>query len=106
MAISPHRAWSDLPVSPGSILKEEIEYRGMTHKELADRMGRPTEVIEQILRGKKAITHTTAVEIQNALGISAQFWLNLETAYRMTLAKQKARMRLLDCTPDSKIDSV
>ena len=92
MATSSHRVWSDLPVSPGSILKEEIEYRGMTQKELADLMGRPTQVIEKIFCGNEAITHTTAIEIQNALGISAQFWLNLETAYRTTLARQEAHL--------------
>ncbi len=92
MATSSHSTWSDHAVSPGSVLKEEIEYRGMTQKELAALMGRPTQVINEIILGKKAITPTTASEIQNALGISAQFWLNLETAYRTTLAKQEARV--------------
>ncbi len=94
MAISPQHVWSDLPVSPGSVLEEEIEYRGMTQKELAARMGRPTQVINEIIRGKKAITHNTASEMQKALGISAQFWVNLETAYRMTLARLEERERL------------
>ncbi len=94
MTISPNRAWSDLPVSPGSVLEEEIEYRGMTQKELAARMGRPTQVINEIVRGKKAITHDTASELQKALGVSAQFWVNMETAYRMTLARQKHREAL------------
>ena len=91
MAISPNRVWSDLPVSPGSVLKEEIEYRGMTQEYLAARMGRSTQVIDAIIRGDKTITRTTASEIQNVLGISAQFWLNLETTYRITLAQQEER---------------
>ena len=94
MAISPNRAWSDLAVSPGSVLEEEIEYRGMTQRELATRMGRPAQVINEIVRGKKAITHDTASELQKALGISAQFWVNLETAYRMTLARQRSEKPL------------
>ena len=60
MAISPNRAWSDLAVSPGSVLEEEIEYRGMTQRELATRMGRPAQVINEIVRGKKAITHDSS----------------------------------------------
>ena len=92
MATSSHRVWSDLPVSPGSVLKEEIEYRGITQKELAERMGRSTQVINEIILGKEPITYTTAIDLQDALGISAQFWLNIETAYRKTLAKQEARM--------------
>ena len=92
MVTSSLRAWSDLPVSPSSILKEEIEYRGMTQQELANRMGRPPEIINDIILGKEAITHTIATEIQEALGIPAQFWLNLEAAYRKTLARQEAHL--------------
>ena len=91
MAISPNHVWSDFPVSPGSVLKEEIEYRGITQEELAALMGQPPRVIDEIICGREAITLNTASEIQRALGISAQFWLNLETAYRMTLARQEDR---------------
>ena len=91
MAIRPDHVWSDFPVSPGSVLKEEIEYRGMTQKELADLMGLPPEIINDIILGKEEITPTTATEIQEALGISAQFWLNLETTYRVTLGKRETR---------------
>ena len=92
MATSSHYTWSDLPVSPGSVLKEEIEYRSISEKELASLMGRPVQVINEIILGKKEVTHITAIEIQKALGISAQFWLNLESAYRATLAKQEAHV--------------
>ena len=92
MATSPHRARSDLPVSPGSVLEEEVEYRGMTQKELAERMGRPTQIINEIILGREAITGKMANELQEALCVSAQFWLNLETAYRKTIARQKASM--------------
>lgn len=89
MATSSHSTWSDHPVPPGSILKEEIEFRGITQKELADLMGRSFEVIDDIVLGKRAITKTTATQLQTALGISAQFWLNLENSYRVTLSKQE-----------------
>ncbi len=76
-------------MSPGNILKEEIEYRGMSQNDLASLMGRPPEIINDIILGKEEITQTTATEIQEALGISAQFWLNLEATYQVTLAKQE-----------------
>ena len=90
MATNQRRVWSDLPVSPGSVLKEEIECRGMSPNELASLMCEPIQVINEIILGQRAITQTTATGIQTALGISAQFWLNLETAYRTTLARQGA----------------
>ena len=88
MTISPNHVWSDFPVSPGSVLKEEIEHRGITQEDLAALMGEPLQVLDEIICGREAITLNTASEIQSALGISAQFWLNLETTYRMTLARQ------------------
>ncbi len=84
-------AWSDLPVSPGSVLEEELEARGMTRDELAERMGRSIHSVEGILRGEDALTHESALELETAIGIPAQFWLNMESAYRMTLERNANR---------------
>ena len=55
--------FSDLPIPPGELLEEEIAAIGMTQQELAMRTGRPAQVINEIIRGKKAITHETAIEL-------------------------------------------
>ena len=89
MTTSSARAYSDLPIPPGEILKEELEVRGMTQKELAARLGRPEQTISEIVRAKKAITPETALGLGMVLGIAPQFWANLESDYRMTLARQR-----------------
>ena len=89
MTISRPRVHSDLPIPPGEILEEEIEARGMTQKELAARLSRPAQVINEIIRGKKAITAETAIGLGKVLGIDAQFWMNLESNYRITLARKR-----------------
>ena len=43
------------------------------------------QAINEIVSGKKAIVPATAVELSRAFGTSAQFWLNLESAYRLDL---------------------
>ena len=86
--------WSNFPVPPGMLLEEELETRGMTQRELAKRTGRPVQVINEIVRGKKTITHETALELEKVLGIPAHVWINLESIYRMTLAKNQERSRL------------
>ncbi len=88
------RALSDLPIPPGEVLGEELEARGMTQKELAARIGRPAQAINEIIKAKKAITPDTAIMLEKALGIGAQFWANLENDYRMTLARNRERERL------------
>lgn len=84
-----NRVFSDLPISPGELLAEELEVRSMSQKELADRTGRPEQAISEIINGKKSITHDTALEFEKVLGISASFWVNLEGFYQLT----KARLR-------------
>ena len=83
------RTYSNTPIPPGEVLEEELEARGMTQRELAARLGRPAQAINEIIRAKKSITPETALGLAAVLGIDAQFWVNLETDYRMTLARKR-----------------
>ena len=91
MATRSPRVLSDLPIPPGEVLEEELEARGMTQRELVARLGRPAQVINEIIKAKKAITPDTAIGLGKVLGIEAQFWTNLEADYRMTLALNRDR---------------
>jgi HTH-type transcriptional regulator / antitoxin HigA len=68
---------------PGDLIREEIEFRGWSQADLAQIMGRPLPVVNQLINGRKAITARTARELEAALGPDAQFWLNMETSYRL-----------------------
>ena len=85
------RVYSDMPIPPGEVLEEEIEARGMTQKELAARLGKPAQAVNEIIKGKKAITPETAIGLGKVLGISPHFWNALEADYRMTLARNRER---------------
>ncbi|OPY81626.1 MAG: putative HTH-type transcriptional regulator YddM [Syntrophorhabdus sp. PtaU1.Bin153] len=80
------------PVLPGEILKDELEARGWTQGDFADITGKPLQAVNEIISGKKAITPETAVLFSDALGTSAEFWLNLESAYRLDLVRQKTNV--------------
>ena len=67
------RIYSDLTVPPGELLDEELEARGMTQRELAARLGRPAQTINEIIKVKKAITPDTALGLEAVLGIDAQY---------------------------------
>ena len=62
---------------------------GMTQKELAQRMGRPIQSINEVIRGKRALTAETALDLERVLGIEASLWVRLEGDYRLALARQK-----------------
>ena len=76
---------ASIAIPPGETLLEVIESMGMTQKELATRMGRPIKTINEIIKGKAAITPETASQLERVLGVKASFWSNLETNYRATL---------------------
>ena len=69
--------------SPGEYLSDELEARGWSQTELAEILGRPATVVNQIVRGKRSITPELAKELAAALGTSAELWLNLENAYQL-----------------------
>ena len=59
---------------PGSTLLELLEERGITQAELARRMGRPLNPINEMILGAKEITEDTALELERVLGTPANFW--------------------------------
>ena len=75
-------------VAPGRILRRELDARGWTQADLAGIIGRPTQAISELVQGKKQITPETALELAAAFGTSPDLWLNLESAYRLHLARR------------------
>lgn len=77
---------------PGDLLKEELEERGLTQVDFAAILGRPAQTVNEILGGKKAITPEMAHLIGEALGTSPEFWMNLESQYRLWKARKDVRV--------------
>ena len=95
MASEPTSPWRpDWAVPPGDILLEALEERGMSQSELARRTDRPIKTINEIIKGKAAITPETAIQFELVLGISARFWNGLESTFRDHLAREQARQQL------------
>jgi HTH-type transcriptional regulator / antitoxin HigA len=95
MANDPMPVWQpNWAVAPGEILLEALQDRGMTQSELAQRMARPPKTINEIIKGKAAITPETAIQLERTLGISARFWTGLEATYRDSLARQEVQREL------------
>lgn len=84
----------DYAVPPGETLLETIEHLDMTQAELAERTGRPKKTINEIIKGRAAITPETARQLERVLGVPASFWNNLERNYREKLAEIEERERL------------
>lgn len=77
----------------GEHLLEELDDRGWTQAEFAEILGRPPQVISEIVSGRKEITRESAAQIAAALGTSPQFWLNLQDQYHLWRQAQDASTR-------------
>ena len=77
----------DFVSPPGETLRDILEDRAISQADLAARMGRPKKTINEVIQGKAAITHDTALQLEMALGVPASFWNERERRYREYLAK-------------------
>ncbi len=78
-----------IAIHPGEILKETLEEWGISQKALAEKIGRPVQLINGIINGHKGITADTALDLAEAFGTSAELWLNLESFYQLNMARQR-----------------
>ena len=69
---------------PGEFLREELEARNWSQTELAEIIGRPVRLINEIIAGKKAITPETAIQLGESLGTGPEVWMNLESQYQLS----------------------
>ncbi|OIO11887.1 MAG: hypothetical protein AUJ52_01290 [Elusimicrobia bacterium CG1_02_63_36] len=84
----------DFVSPPGATLQDALDERGMSQVELAERTGHAPKVINEIVKGKAAITPETAIQLERVLGIGARFWSNRESRYREFLARQQEALNL------------
>ncbi|MDE6395996.1 MAG: HigA family addiction module antidote protein [Muribaculaceae bacterium] len=75
------------PIHPGEMIKDEIEYRGISQKALANEIGVPPSVLNEVLNGKRAVSTEYALLLEAALGIEADLWLRLQSDYNKQVAK-------------------
>jgi len=83
-----------IPVHPGRILKRELTARGLSANKLALALRVPSGRVTSILNGKRAISPDTALRLARYFGNSAQFWMNLQTRYDLTVAERELGDRI------------
>lgn len=76
-----------LPVHPGEILKAELKEREIKQKTFAEMIGMRPSHLSALLHGSRNISPQLASRIEEALGIPAQLWLNLQTNYNLDVIR-------------------
>ncbi len=80
------------PTHPGEVLKEEIEYRKISQRKLAESIGMSHTALNEILNSRRSITTTTAYLFEAALGVPAALLLRIQLRYDMQMAKSDKKL--------------
>jgi len=73
---------------PGGFLLEEVEERGLKKTDFAKCIGLLPGNLSELFKGKRHINARIAVKIEAVLGISAEYWIGLQTAYDLIIARE------------------
>lgn len=77
------RTFADRPILPGETIREKLAARGWTQADLAAILDRPASAVNAVITGKRRISPRLALDLAAAFDTSPEFWLDLETRYRL-----------------------
>jgi addiction module HigA family antidote len=80
------------PTHPGEVLKDEIEYRGMSQSLLAKQIGMSYKILNDILNERRPLTTTTAMMFEAALDVPADSLMRLQLKYNMQVAQKDSKL--------------
>lgn len=85
-------------IPPGEILDEELQSRGMSQAELAQRTGLTPKAINELVKGKTSLTPESALKLERVFRQPAEYWLNLERLFQEATARRFERERQAENT--------
>jgi addiction module HigA family antidote len=84
------------PIHPGTTLRKDfLKPLGLTANRLATELFVPVTRINDIARGRRAITADTALGLARYFGTTPQFWINLQSNYELELAQDAKGSEIL-----------
>ena len=84
------------PIHPGEHLAEILDELGISQYRLAKAIGVPPIRISEIVRRRRSITADTALRVGTALGMTPEFWLNLQKMYDLEVARTSTDMSRIE----------
>lgn len=85
------------PVHPGEVLAEEfLAPMGLSANALARRIGVPGNRVSMIVAGKRSVTGDTALRLAAAFGTTPEFWMNLQKAWELAVARDGIEAEALE----------
>lgn len=83
---------SDVLLHPGDVLQMELEAREIKKSDFALQLEMRPSHFSELLHGKRNVSASVAIKLERLLGISAEFWMRVQTAYDIKLERQKLEL--------------
>jgi addiction module HigA family antidote len=81
------------PFHPGELLLEEfLQPKKLTQLAFAKKVGWSPRRLNEVIRGKRAITANSALDLAEVLGTTPEFWLNLQMTYELAQAREARKV--------------
>ena len=86
------------PIHPGEVLKLDfLDALEISQYRLAKAMQVPPRRINEIVQGKRGISADTSLRLSKALGMTAAFWMNLQTRFDIETAEDVVELSDVEC---------
>ena len=82
-----------VPVHPGEILGLELQERGISQIAFAKELGISKQNLNDYIKGKRSFTSDFSLKLEEALGITAESFMNLQVEYELTIKRRELRNR-------------
>ena len=79
---------------PGVFLTGILKDLSMTQSELAERISLSKKAVNEIIKGKTAVTRSTARKLSRVLPLSEQYWVNAQNIYEQDKARLEEERRM------------
>lgn len=79
------------PLHPGIVLYEVyMKEMNLNQSQLAELIGCLPKRINEVVNGKRGISAQLALELETAIGTSAEMWVRMQAEYDLSVAREKA----------------
>jgi len=96
-----------IPTHPGEmLLKEFLQPLGMTQRELAAAIKVPYQRVNEVVRGKRGVTPSTALRLARFFGTSSAFWMNLQLRWDLYHVERLEADQVLNIQPHHLVGAV
>lgn len=77
------KIYSDEAVHPGELILDEMDFASLTQTQLAQKMELSIQQINDLIKGRRNISASIAVNLEKIFGIDAEYWMRYQAKFEL-----------------------